>query len=879
MLKFIILILFSFSYSQDVIGEGLTGQSLLDYVVSNYKTNTTLGYTNARDVLYGTIDIKEEDQLSCVYSGYTITLDTTQDPSTNAYEQGINCEHTWPQSMGASDEPQKSDMHHLYPCKDNVNSSRGNHPYAESTDTDTDTWYRNDYSQTSIPTEFIDEYAEKNNGNYQSFEPREDHKGDASRSMFYFFAMYQSVSDTNFWNTQKETLLNWHYYDQVDQRELDRTWEIASYQENNPNPFVLDSSLARRIWYLDDGGFDTTVTDTISYNIIINEIMQNPAAVSDEVGEWFEIFNNSNEIINLNGFIIRDEGSDSHTINQEFNLDPFSFAVLGRNSNQEVNGGVSIAYEYTGIALANGADEILLIDPLGFTVDSIAYDGGSSWPDPTGASMALIDINSENEQSENWVEYDSLTYGDGDYGTPGELNFPLDIEWDFTLSEPIITVFGDDNEWNPVDTISIKMELCNNSDYSHGYYPGAILEADSNLVTIMNENWFYGMNANTCDSVFWNVIASNIEVSTPVDFIAYPTILNCDNNPEFCFQGDTISFSININAEQSFDCTADDGTEGVELWGACYSIENTDSLHLEDTETISLDGSIPPEIGNLTNLTYLELEGELTGVIPPEIGNLTNLAYLDLGYNDLEGSIPPEIGNLTNLTHLYLEENSFTDSIPSEIGNLISLTELMLYTNQLTGSIPSEIGNLTNLVILGLVENQLTGEIPESFESLSQLTMFGLSENYLSGNIPEFICNIFSNCELFDISSNSFCPPYPSCILGEVGEQDTTNCEQVSIIDGTLPVTYKLYNAYPNPFNPFTIISYDLPENTYVNLKIYDISGRVIRNLIDEFQNPGRKKVKWDGSNEQGRIMSAGVYLYTINRDGLIQTEKVILLK
>jgi len=180
---------------------------------------------------------------------------------------------------------------------------------------------------------------------------------------------------------------------------------------------------------------------------------------------------------------------------------------------------------------------------------------------------------------------------------------------------------------------------------------------------------------------------------------------------------------------------------------------------------------------------------------------------------------------------------------------------------------------------LMLYTNQLTGEIPESFESLSQLTMFGLSENYLSGNIPEFICNIFSNCELFDISSNSFCPPYPSCILGEVGEQDTTNCEQVSIIDGTLPVTYKLYNAYPNPFNPFTIISYDLTENTYVNLKIYDISGRVIRNLIDEFQNPGRKKVKWDGSNEQGRIMSAGIYLYTINSDGLIQTEKVIFLK
>ena len=52
-----------------------------------------------------------------------------------AVNQGINCEHTWPQSMGANQEPQKSDLHHLYPCKSNVNSSRGNHPYSEIIDT------------------------------------------------------------------------------------------------------------------------------------------------------------------------------------------------------------------------------------------------------------------------------------------------------------------------------------------------------------------------------------------------------------------------------------------------------------------------------------------------------------------------------------------------------------------------------------------------------------------------------------------------------------------------------------------------------------------------------------------------------------------------
>ena len=559
MIKHIILffLLFSISYSQEIIGEGLSGQPLLDYVVSNYKTSTTLGYNTARDTLYSTIDIKEGNQLSCVYSGYTITLDMTQDPSTNAYNQGINCEHTFPQSMGASEEPQKSDMHHLFPCKSNVNSSRGNDPYGEIVDENTDTWYRNDYSQSTVPTEYINEFAEKDNppnSNNEVFEPREDHKGDASRSMFYFFAMYNDVANINFWNEQRDVLLDWHYYDVVDEWELNRTWAIASHQENQPNPFILDSSLARRIWYMDDGGtdtsaIDTSTIDTIEYNIIINEIIQNPLAVGDSEGEWFEIYNNSNGEIDIEGFIIKDNDSDSHLITEETLIAPYSYAVLGRNADTSTNGGVVISYEYSNINLANGADEILLIDPYGNTVDSVAYDGGNTFPDPNGSTMALLNLNLDNTIGGNWVEYDSLTYGNGDYGTPGEPNFFIDVEWDFSLSDPIITVFGNDNEWNPEDTISIKMELCNNSDYNHGYYPGAVLESDSNFVTIMNENWFYGMMANSCDSVVWNVIANNIEVSTQVEFIAYSATLNCDNNPEFCFESDTVSFYIPINVE------------------------------------------------------------------------------------------------------------------------------------------------------------------------------------------------------------------------------------------------------------------------------------------------------------------------------------------
>jgi|GEM_PF-1696338 len=103
---------------------------------------------------------------------------------------------------------------------------------------------------------------------------------------------------------------------------------------------------------------------------------------------------------------------------------------------------------------------------------------------------------------------------------------------------------------------------------------------------------------------------------------------------------------------------------------------------------------IPPEIGNLVNLTQLGLiSGKITE-IPPEIGNLVNLTALSLSYNEIT-EIPPEIENLINLERLDLFENKITE-LPPEIGNLVNLTKLNLDKNKIT-ELPPEIGNLVNL--------------------------------------------------------------------------------------------------------------------------------------------------------------------------------------
>ena len=233
---------------QTIIGPGLTRESLFNYLSTNYKTSTTLGYNQARDVMYSIIDLEDDNTLKGIYTNYTITIDPNQDPRPQTNAQNMNCEHSWPQSMGAGSEPQKSDLHHLYPCRGNVNSSRGNKPYAEIDDNDTDKWWRFDYYETSIPSQYIDEFSEVDNDNGK-FEPREVVKGNIARGMFYFFTIYNDEADHNFFDEQKDFLNLWHKQDPVDDIELARTLSIASYQDDIVNPFVIDSTLVKRIWY------------------------------------------------------------------------------------------------------------------------------------------------------------------------------------------------------------------------------------------------------------------------------------------------------------------------------------------------------------------------------------------------------------------------------------------------------------------------------------------------------------------------------------------------------------------------------------------------------------------------------------------------------
>ena len=102
---------------------------------------------------------------------------------------------------------------------------------------------------------------------------------------------------------------------------------------------------------------------------------------------------------------------------------------------------------------------------------------------------------------------------------------------------------------------------------------------------------------------------------------------------------------------------------------------------------------------------------------------------------------------------------------------------------------------------------------------------------------------------------------------------------QVSILDETIPITFNLYDAYPNPFNPMTTLGYDLPEDGFVNITVYDMMGRKVKTLVNSLQTGGYKSVKWNAMDNQGHLVPAGAYLYKIEFSHFVVTRKMILLK
>lgn len=335
---------------QSVLGE-FEGDQLLQKLVEEYKPSVVLDYSDARDTMYKVI-YNQNDTVYGVYSNHGHFLPDNVDPSVYLYDNGqnsgINAEHTYPQSKGAANGNAKSDLHHLFPTKINVNSDRGSLPFNEINDNYTQNWYYKNIILHNTPQMNIDNYSEQTN---TFFEPKEGHKGNVARAMFYFFTMYNqeaTAAEPNYFESQKKVLCDWHILDPVDSLEWERSLIIGKYQDGKPNPYVLDCSLAART-YCDIISDECKTVGTKEYNSE-NQIKMvlYPTIVEDKLNVKFINPNLKNikiEIYNLIGEKIYSENIKLNNLNiEDYEIDASKFhngahilKIQGLNNHQLIN--------------------------------------------------------------------------------------------------------------------------------------------------------------------------------------------------------------------------------------------------------------------------------------------------------------------------------------------------------------------------------------------------------------------------------------------------------------------------------------------------------------------------------------------------------------
>ena len=241
------------------------------------KRRKVQSYAKARKYMYAYID-NYNDTLTCVYGGLKVHH-KFGDESTNV--DPLNCEHTIAIPREYITDTDFYDIHHLYPVNKRWNSTRKDYPFKDIPDNLTKKWMMNDTFIRQIPQSFIDSYSEYYNF---SFEPREDHKGNVARSIYYYFTVNGIIG--LFYVSDLETIKRWHEQDPPDDRERERNNRIEKYQGNR-NPYIDHPEWVYRAWYCSP---TITATDETEERHI--EIYPNP--VSDNLSIKID-FNKNNQ--------------------------------------------------------------------------------------------------------------------------------------------------------------------------------------------------------------------------------------------------------------------------------------------------------------------------------------------------------------------------------------------------------------------------------------------------------------------------------------------------------------------------------------------------------------------------------------------------------
>mgnify|MGYP001161016387 CR=1 FL=1 len=369
------------------------------------------------------------------------------------------------------------------------------------------------------------------------------------------------------------------------------------------------------------------------------------------------------------------------------------------------------------------------------------------------------------------------------------------------------------------------------------------------------------------------------------DDLEYDYLFNTQAEPYFdvVLEGETVTISPHLNwfGEASLTISASDGQVGVDTGFSITVSPVNDAPTIEEIDDVSIDE-----------------DGSIDIVLSSEDVDGDDLTYsFHLDNYDLSLGIDEDTLRITATP-------DFNGDVP--ITMFVSDTELMDSTSftvtvNAVNDPPSEFGLIFPTVVDTIEVNTATDEtIPftwePSFDPDSDVTYrltvtldyFGNVYTNEYENITDTTTGI-SAYEYAVLMTNLSLSRWNMEYVVDASDEEFTIASEegafvlentsLSIGTGALPEAFALHQNYPNPFNPVTSLRYDLPEDGLVNITVYDMIGRIVKNLVNSPQTAGYKSIIWDATNNRNEPISAGLYLYTIHAGKFRDTRKMVLLK
>ncbi|MEO1022142.1 MAG: endonuclease [Bacteroidota bacterium] len=916
MKKFVILgYLLGLGMSQNMataqtIASGVNDSLLIVHLRSNYYPSTPRNYNAARDSMYQYLDVDETDSLTCVYSGLRAKRDGTRTPANGALE--FNTEHSWPQSFYNEAEPMRGDIHHLFPTWSSPNQSRSNHPFAEVDDNNTTSWWywENGGSVSSIPTSNIDLYSEYYN---DTFEPREDHKGNVARAMFYFWTMYATDSDVvndesdneAFFEGMKQTLYDWHLADPVDADELARSEGIESIQGNR-NPFIHDTSLVRRAYFYTASSSDSTLPE-----LYISEMYE----ANGGTIKYLELYNPTDSTIDLSSddwALLRfsNAGTSPSSISLTGTVASKTFHVAGddnASSGVQTIFGEGIVRTDNSSVNHNGNDKYALVKYASTSADTIDWFGkdnvGNSsnfaqnqvlyrrydqLPNDGSIGQTTNASDGDTTSSGYWIAYDvTSSNGNGTLvGTPG---YNKGIEAD---TKPEALLIGDAG-WR---LISIPADQSTLSMIEDDLALQGVSDSDDANVFTYSSTGAYQTPGSVSETLgngeglVVYVFDNNQAGSSPL-----PLVLDTDGTEP---SGDV---SVTLNTQTAVS-------------GSYFTLVGNPFQQAITLSSITSDQTLQTNVHILNEGLYSPVASS-SAIMHPwqgfwvESGTAnpaTTLTFPQSGKTDQVGTVRAFSKVARSQADLQVQiqssggvdfgcriefradadrdwdrfDSSKLQPARPDYGILSCLSD---QGSQAILSLPDTLAGPFQ-VPLNL---EATGVADEFSLLFSGASVFDAYSVQLSDSETGLMTDLASDDQYDFIAPSHDAQPgtSPGRLKATVSQTEPrflltlTPRNLVSTETDTNPEYIRLFQNYPNPFNPTTVFAFAIPSNGLVRLSLYSVSGAEVATITNRRFTAGQHSVSFDGTH-----LSSGIYfarMELIMDNGISETRnlKVSLLK